>query len=661
MPMITHDPARTNATAPSGGRAGRRVVVIGNGMAGHRFCLEWARLAQGGDSLTVLAEEPVPAYDRIHLTDSLKGGDPRSLELSPPTWYQENGMVLRLDDGVTAIDRDRRQVTTRSGACHTYDVLVLATGSSARRLPLPGGSLPGVHVYRTLQDLQSIRAHAAASTTAAVLGGGLLGLEAARALLDLGLSVHVLEAASGLMARQLDAESAALLERRVSLTGIHVVTGCLTDSITPAGKALCLNFRDGRTLTVDLVIMAAGVEPRDELARACGLKTGARGGVLVDDRLQTSDPSIFAIGECALAHGAVSGFAAPGFEMARVLAERLHGADTRHGRAEHPVRLKLLGIDVVTVGSVRDEGELLSHRSGGGLRRILLRGGRVCGVSMLGSADDIGRLHTAVLRRQRLWPWQRRRFLTTGSLWRPAAEDVAMWPAETAICQCTGVTRGRLSREVAQGCGTVEALCARTGAGGVCGSCRPLLARLCGAKAPPRVRFAPALLWSCVAAAVLALVTWLAGPLPAAVSVQSLRLDTLWFDSGVKQVTGYVLLGVMLLGMLLPARKRLRALARAGDFSWWRLIHTAVGVALLVALTVHTGFRLGFNLNKVLMLNVLMLAGTGALAGAVISLSHRLAPAHARLLQTGWTLLHTLLCWPLLALVVFHILTVYRY
>lgn len=168
-------------------------------------------------------------------------------------------------------------------------------------------------------------------------------------------------------------------------------------------------------------------------------------------------------------------------------------------------------------------------------------------------------------------------------------------------------------------------------------------------------------MWTCVAVAVLAALTWLAGPLPLPGSVQSLRLDVLWSDSGVKQITGYGLLGIMLLGMLLPARRRLRALARAGDFSWWRLLHTAVGAAALVALTVHTGFRLGYNLNKVLMLNVLMLAATGSFAGVVVSLSHRLAPAYARWLQTGWTVLHVLLCWPLLALVVFHILTVYRY
>lgn len=634
-------------------------------MAGHRFCLEWTRLARGGDSLIVLGEEAVPAYDRIHLTEGLSAGRARALELAPQEWYAENRIALLLDDPVASIEREAQAVVTASGARHEYDVLILATGSSARRLPLPGADLPGVHVYRTLRDLEGIRAQAATARAAAVLGGGLLGLEAARALADLGLRTHVVEAAHGLMARQLDAESAAALETRVRASGLHVITGCLTESIEArrgrgGEQQLCLCFRDGRTLAADMIVMAAGVEPRDELARRAGLKIGARGGIIVDEHLQTSDPRIFAIGECAMAHGAVLGFAAPGFEMARVLAQRLHGAPAAYHPAEHPVRLKLMGMDVITIGSVREEGEMLSHRAGGSLRQILLRRGRVSGVSLLGDTAEAGRLQLLVQQRRRLWPWQRRRFITTGRAWK-AAEDVSAWPAETAVCQCTGVTRGQLSGAVAQGCATVEALCARTGAGTVCGSCRPLLAQLCGAKAAPPARFAPALLWICAAAALLTAGTWLAGPLPAAASVQALRLDVLWFDSGVKQITGYMLLGIMLLGLALPARKRLRALATAGDFSWWRILHAAVGLATLVALTVHTGFRLGFNMNRLLMLNVLVLAATGVLAGVVVSLSHRLPPSRARLLQQGWTLLHTLVCWPLLALVVFHILSVYRY
>lgn len=660
--MSTHTPAPSSATPASVAVSQRRVLLVGNGMVSHRFCTEWVRLGKhSGARLTVVSEESVPAYDRIHLTETLTGKGASSLELAPTRWYEENDIQLLLNDPVLRIDRATQRIHTASGASHDYDVLILATGSKAKRLPLPGAELPGVFVYRTLADLAAIREKAKQVDTVAVLGGGLLGLEAARALLELGLRTHVIEAANSLMARQLDAEAAAFLQQRVSSMGVHVLTGCVSERIFASDAGLTLVFRDEQTLAVGMIVMAAGVEPRDELARECGLQTGARGGVLVDSSLQTSDTHIFAIGECAMVHGTVSGFAAPGYDMARVLAENLHGKAGQYQAADYPVRLKLMGAEVVTIGNVREEGEMLTFSSPASLRQVLLRRGHVRGVCLLGDVTDVGRLQTAVSLRKRLWPWQRRRFLATGSFWKPEAQEVSLWPAGTTICQCTGVTRGRLSAAVAEGCATLEMLCQRTGAGTVCGSCRPLVAQLCGAPSTVVVRFAPAVLWTCVAVGLLCLATWWLGPLSVNLSVQSWRWDMLWFDSGVKQITGYVLLGVMLLGLLLPARKRLRALKTAGDFSWWRVLHTTVGVASLLALTVHTGFRLGFNMNRVLMLNVLLLAVTGALAGVVISLSHRLSPTLARWLQTGWTLLHTLLCWPLLALVVFHILTVYRY
>lgn len=641
--------------------ARRRIVLVGNGMVSHRFCLEWLKLnPPDAASITILGEEPVPAYDRIHLTQGLSAGGMESLELSAASWYEDRKIELHLGDPVTRIDRERRQVCTLSGSVFDYDLLVLATGSAARRLPLQGADLPGVFVYRTLADLQAIRARSAAVDSAAVLGGGLLGLEAARALLDLGLRTHVIEAAQGLMARQLDAEAAGLLELRVRASGIQVMTDCSTESIQARDGMLCLGFRDGRTLNVGMVVMAAGVEPRDELARASGLRTGARGGVVVDDCLQTSDPCIYAMGECAVPHGTFYGFAAPGFEMARVLAARLSGRNVRFQNIEYPVRLKLMGTDVITIGDIRGEGTLLKHRSQGGLQQLLLSRGRICGVCLVGGCDDVGRLHTAVLKRQYLWAVQQKRFLETGSPWKPARDDVSRWPEATAVCQCTGVTRGQLSCAIAAGCTTVEALSAQTGAGSVCGSCRPLLARLSGATVPV-LRFARTLLWTCAAVLVLALATWLLPPLPMTQSVQSWRFDMLWRDGTVKQITGYVLLAVMLLGFLLPARKRIAALKKRGEFAFWRMMHAVLGVATLVMLTAHTGFRLGFNLNRILMLNVLTLAMAGALAGGVISLSQRLSPAAARLLQASWTWLHILLCWPLVVLVLFHILTVYRY
>ena len=664
---MTHASPATNAlpaSRPEGGRHGaRRVVMLGNGMAAHRFCQEWVR--RSGGPLLVLGEEKVPAYDRIHLTDLFGGKLPQALELAPAVWYAQNGIDLRLGTPVTAIDREKSEVVLQSGERIGYDVLLLATGSKARRLPIPGADLPGVHVYRTLEDLEMIRQRAEFSTRTAVLGGGLLGMEAARALCDLGLRTHLIEAASGLMTRQFGPHAAEFLQQRVQSTGIHVLTGCLTEAITRENEGFCLTFKDGRSLSVDMVVMAAGVEPRDELARACKLRTGVRGGVVVDEKLRSSDPKIYAIGECAQAHGGTTaGFAAPGFEMAAALAEHLTGGTGRYVPVEHPVRLKVMGCDAVAIGPVREEGELLTYRERGSLRQVLVQNGRIAGVALLGDATDAGMFQTAVQKRQRLWGLQRSRFLKTGRPWRKSgADEVNLWPAGAAICQCTGVTRGVLSQAVAGGCVTVEALCARTGAGTVCGSCRPLLARICGSEpaVPLPARFFRPLLWICLAVLLLAAATWVLGPLPLAGSVQALRLDTFWFDSGVKQVTGYTLLAFMLLGMALPLRKRLRRLAKLGDYTVWRLAHTLVGVFSLVALTAHTGFRLGFNLNKILMLNVLVLAVTGSFAGGVVALSHRLVPSHGRLLQNGWTLLHTLLCWPLFVLVLFHILTVYRY
>lgn len=643
-------------------RTPRRIVIVGNGMVSHRFCVEWLKNNPAAtDKLTIIGEESLPAYDRIHLTNSLTGAETNTLQLAPREWYESHQITLHLGDRVTQIDRKSRQILTQANTAFDYDVLILATGSSARRLPIPGADLPNVFVYRNLADLKAIQERALNATSAVVIGGGLLGLEAARALQDLGLRTHVVETSNGLMSRQLNKEGSTLLQQRVRASGILVVTHCITESITSEGDRLTLHFRDGRTLTTDMVIMATGVEARDELAKACGLKIGARSGVLVNEKLQTSDPNIYAIGECALPNGFFYGFAAPGFDMARTVAVLLRGKSARFIPTEYPVRLKLMGIDVITIGDIRGEGTLLSYQNKGSLKQILLTRNRISGVSLLGSTEDVGRLHTAVLKQQRLSPTQRQRFLNTGSPWKPTSDDVQCWPATTTICQCTGVTRGQLSAALSSGCTSIESLSKQTGAGTVCGSCRPLLANLCGAKTAPPTKFARSLLWTCLAVASLTILTLIVRPLPLATSVQTFRLDALWLDSTLKQITGYTLLAIMLLALLLPLRKRLTALAKLGEYSFWRILHTSIGVAVLIALTVHTGFRLGFNLNKVLMLNVLMLSLSGALAGGVISLSHRLSPAKGRLLQTGWTWLHILLCWPLLILILFHILTVYRY
>src|SRR5579884_3436376 len=288
---------RTHSRSP----AQSVVLVVGNGMVGHRFCermVEHDR--QGRYRLVVVGEEPWPAYDRVHLTTYFSERSADALALGTREWYARHGIDLRVGTRVAAIDRRRREATTDDGAVLGYDVLVLATGSAPFVPPMPGVDRRGVFVYRTIEDLDGILAYAAGARRAAVIGGGLLGLEAARAVLDAGLETHVIEVAPRLMPRQLDAVASSMLERSVREIGVHVHLDKRIARITGDDAVTGIDFSDGEALDVDLVIVSAGIRPRDELARAAGLEVGERGGIVVDDKLRTSDERVFAIGEVAL-------------------------------------------------------------------------------------------------------------------------------------------------------------------------------------------------------------------------------------------------------------------------------------------------------------------------------------------------------------------------
>jgi nitrite reductase (NADH) large subunit len=291
------------------------VVVIGNGMVGQRFC----DLMTEGDAplahVVTFSEEAVPAYDRVHLSEYFAGKTGDALCLANVAWYADRGIELFLGERATKIDRARRLVISSKGREVPYDKIVLATGSSAFVPPIPGASRPGVFVYRTLDDLDAISAYARSSKTAVVIGGGLLGLEAAKAALDLGLETHVVEFASRLMPRQLDEMGARLLQDKIEALGIQVHLNKVTSRFAgegDTGAVSALDFTDGESLPVDLVIISAGIRPRDDIAAASGIEVGPRGGILVDDSLTTSDPDIYAVGECALHRGMIYGLVGPG-------------------------------------------------------------------------------------------------------------------------------------------------------------------------------------------------------------------------------------------------------------------------------------------------------------------------------------------------------------
>ncbi len=643
-----------------------RLVIVGNGMVGWKLCQELvARGRHTRDTITVFGEEPRPAYDRVHLTRLFARNDPDALLLSPRAWYESHRIALHTGDPVVAIDRERQTITTRRGVIAPYDRLVLATGSRPWVPPMQGADTPGVFVYRTIEDIDAIRAYAQGKRHATVIGGGLLGLEAAQALLDLGLHATVIERGPGLMARQLTPASAELLRRKVEALGVRVLLHHDTAAARARDKGgLTLSFSAHEPIDCDLLIVAAGIRPRQELAEACGLPCDRRGGIVVDDQLATADPNILAIGECAAHRGIVYGLAAPGYLMAEVAAERLAGRGATFEGSPLSARLKLLGVDVAALGEFQDDGETLQHVTPDSHRELIFRRGRLVGAITVGPNPEIGRLQDAVERRRFIWPWRRSRYSATGLLWNAdAGAHPGLWPAATVVCNCKGITRGALSAACQQGCRTADDLARATGASTVCGSCRPLLDQIIGVAetAARPVAGRGALLAVCATAACVAAALWAAKPFAVGTSVEhEPAWHVLLTDPAWRRITGFVILGFAITSLLLSLRKRIRRFA-LGDFGWWRVLHAALGLAGLAGLFAHTGLRLGNNFNRLLMLDFLGLVLLGTLAGAVVAIEARLDVLAARRLRTFWTWAHLVAVWPLPLLLSFHILSAYYF
>jgi nitrite reductase (NADH) large subunit len=641
----------------------RTIVVVGHGMVGARLC---ERLVEHGvharARIVIFAEEPRPAYDRVHLTSYVEHRSAERLELRPASWYAEQGLELCLGDPVVALDRGRREVASRRGRRLRYDELVFATGSRPFVPPIPGATGAGVFVYRTLDDLDAILSRTRTARRAAVLGGGLLGLEAAQATRRLGLETHVLERAPFLMSQQLNEAAARRLEAEVRAQGITLRFGVQVADIAGVADGHRLRLGDGEELAVDMVILSAGIRPRTEVARDAGLPCDAAGGLIVDDRLQV-EPAVFAIGECASHRGRVYGLVAPGYEMADVLAARLRGRRAVFRGASLSTRLKMMGVDVMTMGECGASAEVVESRSEAHYRALFFERGGLAGAIGVGAWPEAGAVQAAVSRRDALRPEQKRRFQREGRVWE-APLSVGAWSDDALVCNCLRITKGALRRVLAEGVSDPDQLARQTGASTLCGSCRPLLADLAGA--PRSAEPAPAwrgLLAASVVALALAIVTACASPPAMAESVESWwrRVDVLWRDSACKQASGFALLGVGMLGLLLSLRKRVKRLAH-GPFTIWRTFHAVAGVATLAMLFVHTGLRFGAHLNFWLMALFLAMNAAGALTGLAAALEARGvggAGATARRCRPLLTSVHLYLSWPLPVLVLFHVLSVY--
>lgn len=470
-------------TDPQNGRMTMKenIIIIGNGMVGH-YCAE--QLVMHGlhetHQIHVFGAEPHHAYDRVHLTEYMTGQDALALRLHEEDFHSAHGITMHLGVPVMRIDRDAKTVESEDGLL-PYNTLILATGSSPFVPSVPGNTGTAGLVYRTLEDLDVIRAAAEGARHGTVIGGGLLGLEAAHALKLLGLEVSVVQLGTHLMSAQLDEDGGRALRSRIEALGIDVRTSHATREIVAGEQHRHrLIFADSPSFETDMVVFSAGIRPTDQLGQACGLAVGARGGIVIDNQCRTSDPDIFAIGECALWQDQVFGLVGPGYTMARTVASLLAGEDAAFTGADMSTKLKLQGVDVGSIGDAhgREHGAT-SYRfigeADGSYRRLVLSadGQRVTGAILVGDNSYYDTIFQYVQNGIKPPADPAVLILPRGEgaelLGADALPDTAM------ICSCHNVTKGAICNAIDAGCADLASLKQGTKASTGCGGCAALL------------------------------------------------------------------------------------------------------------------------------------------------------------------------------------------
>ena len=471
----------------------KTIIVVGNGMVGYKFCEKFVNQSQNKEfKIIVFGEEPRPAYDRVHLSEYFENKDAKALEMAPLAWYEENNIDLITNTRVTDISRNSKTITTTDDTKYTYDYLVLATGSSAFVPPIKGIEKEGVFVYRTIEDLEATMNYVAklkstgTQKKAAILGGGLLGLEAAKALVDMGLETAVVEFAPRLMPRQLNNDASKSLQKKLEALGIEILLSKATQQLTGEKFITGMQFSEEETVPFDMLLVSAGIRPRDELAKTCNLEVGKRGGILVSNDMRTSDEAIFAIGECALLNSMIYGLVAPGYDMAEIAVAQILGDKeaTMPTAIDMSTKLKLSGIDVASFGDALNDNdglEIVYENAFEGVYKSIIvnkEGTSLLGGIMVGDASDYSMLHQIFLNGMKI-PENPAQLILPATDGAATLGDVMDLPDDAQVCSCESVTKGQI-------CGVIEngeakdladvVSCTKAGTG--CGGCKPMVADL---------------------------------------------------------------------------------------------------------------------------------------------------------------------------------------
>ncbi|MBE5674170.1 NAD(P)/FAD-dependent oxidoreductase [Staphylococcus sp. SS35] len=461
--------------------AKQKLVMIGNGMAGIRTIEEILERANDLYDITVIGKEPYPNYNRIMLSNILQ--NKMTVEetiMNPYEWYEEHGIELITNDPVIEVDRANQSVTTANGIEVAYDKLIFATGSKAFVIPVPGSTLPSVIGWRTIDDTEQMMNIAKTKKKAIVIGGGLLGLECARGLLDQGMEVTVLHLAEWLMEMQLDRKAGNMLKADLEKQGMKFEMQANTTEILGEDDVEGVKLADGREIPADLVVMAVGIRPYTEVAKESGLDVNR--GIVVNDVMQTSDSNIYAVGECAEHNGKVYGLVAPLYEQGKVLADHLTDKETNGYKGSTTfTSLKVSGCDLYSAGQIVENAEIkgieIFNSVDNNYKKIFLKDGNVVGAVLYGDIDDGSRFYNMMKKSESIEDYTLVSLLTKGG--EEATTSIADMADDETICGCNGVDKGTIVKAITEnGFTTVEEITAKTKAGNSCGKCKPQIGQI---------------------------------------------------------------------------------------------------------------------------------------------------------------------------------------
>ena len=638
------------------------VVIVGNGPVG----IKAAQLLNEkhlDSEIVIFGEEVCLPYNRVQLSNYLAGKVTKEELFTPLTNNSTSKFTQHVGRKVVSIDRINKFVLDDQGEKTAYSKLILATGSKPYIPELPNLDLQGVYQFRTLQDTLALVEQKNRSKNFYVVGSGPLGLETALAMKKPNNRV-VLESRKSLLNHQLGSQAQLILNDFISASGVEIESKNPLVKIHGKKNIESVELEDGKRYPCDCLIFCSGVVPETRLADASGLSI--RRGIVVDEYMRTSDPDIYAIGECCEYEQQTYGVVAPGLKQAKSCVEHINGCIHEFANQSPDVKVKLGEYSTGYYGTLDEpDCEVFTHvnRLKGIYRKLVVKKGVLIGAIIIGKWDDEPQAKSAIQKKEKLKLKQLKKFEREGNLYsNPQQRSVKALPSDYIICLCDSVTKGELSQAIESGCRTIECLGEKTSAGTTCGSCKPLLADLLDTPAPNLVmRHQKAIYATSILSILLIIMTIFIKPMAIAESVQmSWRVEMLWFDNFWKQVSGYSLLGLCVIATALAARKRIKNF-KIGHVDSWRYAHSVVGILALLVLMIHTGMRLGHNLNLALMAVFLAATVTGSLVGIFMARNHHWSDFKLRQHRLWWSRVHHTLLWMLPPLLGFHILSAYYF